>query len=171
MDAAAPPVIVVPGFTPPIQRTPIRLHPLARLRVREGWRVAQDLGVKHLLMTGGDVYPEGTPYVEAEEMAAFLRTLGCAPDRILVEPRARHTTTNLRNAGRILRARGWDHALVVTTKYQWLYLAFPAVSGFHRRCERDLGYRVGDLRPAGLGRVRFTPSPDVEREGPDPRDR
>jgi len=169
--AAAPPVVVVPGFTPSFQRTPIRLHPLARSRVREGWRTARRLGIRTLLMTGGAVYPEGTPYVEAEEMAAFLRALGCPAERILVEPNARHTTTNLRNAGRVLRAQGWDHGLVVTTKYQWLYLAFPAASGFHRRCERELGYRVGALSPAGPGRVRFAPSADVEREGPDPLDR
>ena len=170
MNASAS-VVVVPGFTPPFQRQPIRLHPTARLRVREGWRVAQKRGIQHLIMTGGAVYPEGTPFVEADEMAAFLQTLGCPRERILTEPAARHTTTNLRNTGRMVRARGWSEAIVVTTKYHWLYLAFPRASGFHRRCGKDLGYRVGALTPAGVGQIRFIPSADVDRKGPDPYDR
>jgi hypothetical protein len=164
-------LVIVPGFTPVKQRTPIRLHPAAAARVREAVAIARRHGIARILLSGGAVYPEGTPYVEAEEMAAELRRLGWPEDAIVVEPTARHTTTNLRNAGRIMRARGWGRARVVTDFPQSFYLAFPGISGFHARCQAELGYLLGVLGWAGRERgILFAPGPDVERLGPDARD-
>ncbi|MFT3773089.1 MAG: hypothetical protein QM820_47520 [Minicystis sp.] len=39
------------------------------------------------------------------------------------------------------------------------------LSTFHRRSEKELGYRVGDLTAAGEQHIVFTPSPEVRRVG------
>ena len=51
-------------------------------------------------------------------MRQWLIARGVDPARILVEPCARHTTTNLRNAGRMVLAAGAHEALVVTNGSQ-----------------------------------------------------
>lgn len=71
-----------------------------------------------------------------------------------------------------MRALGLSNALVVTIGGgvagsnffgQDFYLANPTLSTFHARCERELGYRVGDLHGIDEGRIRFTPSVQVDR--------
>lgn len=71
-----------------------------------------------------------------------------------------------------MRALGLSNALVVTIGGgvagsnffgQDFYLANPTLSTFHARCERELGYRVGDLQGIDEGRIRFTPSAQVDR--------
>lgn len=166
-------VLVVPGYTPLDTRvaTP-GVHPVTRRRLE---MAAEDLRANKapfLLVSGGNVYPRGTPYYEAMEMKTALRSMGIDDDSILVDTRARHTTTNLRNAGRMMRALGIPSSVVVTKGGgiggsdffgQDFYLANPTLSTFHSRCERELGYRVGALEGIGDGRILFTPSPDVDR--------
>lgn len=166
-------VLVVPGYTPLDTRvaTP-GVHPVTRRRLE---MAAEDLRANKapfLLLSGGNVYPRGTPFYEAIEMKSAVRSMGIDDDRILVEARARHTTTNLRNAGRMMRALGIPRAVLVTKGGgiggsdffgQDFYLANPTLSTFHSRCERELGYRVGELEGIGDGRILFTPSPDVDR--------
>jgi hypothetical protein len=164
------PVVIVPGYTPPGAAVPVKLHPTCLRRVEQAWTQMQDLGIGWVILTGGAVYPPGTPYIEAEEMAKALRGLGCDGDRILVEPHARHTTTNLRNAGRLMLDRGWRRARVITTLFQAVYLAWPNASGFHRRCERELGYRVGVLSRVGWTGVVYEPSGRVRLPGTDELD-
>jgi hypothetical protein len=98
--------------------------------------------------------------------------MGVAEDVILVEARARHSTTNLRNAGRYMIARGLARALVCAPGGgiggsrvfdQAFYFSHPVISTFHGRCERELGYRVGERAEAGPGRAAFTPAPEVAR--------
>ena len=45
-------------------------------------------------------------------MRDYLIERDVPADRILLEPHARHTTTNLRNAGRIMRALGLETGLL-----------------------------------------------------------
>jgi hypothetical protein len=67
-----------------------------------------------VLVSGGSVHPAGTPLNEALMLREYLLDHGASEEQILVEPHARHTTTNLRNAGRMLRSLGLHSALVVT---------------------------------------------------------
>jgi hypothetical protein len=96
-------------------------------------------------------------------MRQWLVERGVDPARILVEPCARHTTTNMRNAGRMVLAAGHSEALVVTNGSQTYYLAFPWRSGFHLRCLAELGYRVGALEWLGPMHIAFRPSAEVFR--------
>ena len=166
-------LLVVPGYTPIDARaaTP-GVHPVARRRLQMAVDDVRANKAPFVLVSGGNVYPRGTPYFEALEMKAALVAMGIAEDRILVDARARHTTTNLRNAGRLMRALGISKAVIVTKGGgvggsdffgQDFYLANPTLSTFHLRCERELGYRVGDLHAVDDGRIELTPSAEVDR--------
>lgn len=165
-------VIVVPGFTPADRASPERgVHPIAMERLEKAVRALRSGLAPFVLVSGGNVYPRGTPYFEAIEMRAALCEMGVGEDEIFVEARARHTTTNLRNAGRVMRALGLSKALIVTTGGgvplfgQDFYLAHPTISTFHGRCERDLGYRVGTLEADEDRGIAFVPSSEVTRFG------
>jgi hypothetical protein len=61
-------------------------------------------------------------------------------DAILIDPHARHTTTNLRNAAREMYRYGvpFDRvALITTDSYQSAYIESAE---FAKRCEDELGY-------------------------------
>lgn len=60
-----------------------------------------------IVVSGGNVHPNRTPFNEAVEMKRILIEQFAVPaERILIEPHARHTTTNLRNCARLLFAAG-----------------------------------------------------------------
>lgn len=162
------PVVVCPGYASDDQTAP--LHPTARARVVEAARVLRAERALVVLVTGGNVHPPGTPYNEALELRRALLELGVEPDRIAVDPYARHSTTNLRNAGRFLLAHGLERALVSTSRGQSFYFGHPWLSTYHLRCLLSLGYTVGSLRARGARLTAFEPSRRCLRRGDDPLD-
>lgn len=162
---AAFPFVVVPGFTPRFGWR-AGLHPKAIARLERALRALDERLASALIVSGGAVHSADN---EALLMREWLVTRGVDPGRIVVEPCARHTTTNLRNAGRILLALGHREALVVTSDGDWparvreqaFYIGHPWLSGFHARCLLELGYRVGELEWLAPYQVRFRPSPAV----------
>ena len=166
----AEPVLIVPGYTPSIARRPVRLHPRALARVRRADRIARRLGIDRIILSGGAVHPEGTPFLEADEMAKALNQLGWGGDSVILERAARHSYTNLRNAGRIMLDRGWETARVVTGRGHALYMGFGRFSRFERRTLDALGYLPGTIRLVGPGQLIFCPVDDVRRPGTDPLD-
>ncbi len=163
-------VLLVPGYTPLTATGPVRLHERARQRVARAVSVGRTLGIDWIIPSGGAVHPPGTPFVEAEEMAAEFIRLGWRKNRIVLEPRARHTYTNLRNAGRLMLERGWRHARVVTGNAHALYMGFPSLSRFEQTARDELGYFPGALRLVAPGQLLFEPSGACRRLGPDPLD-
>lgn len=103
----------------------------------------------------------GAVHSRVIEAFALMQLLECrekiASDRILVEPCAEHTHTNLRNSGRWLNAMGARAAYLLTD--DWLQSEyFQDVSGFEyllgsvdQRSMRDWGYLVGSWRQASRG--------------------
>lgn len=162
--------VVVPGYTPLHARRPVRLTRQAERRLRRALALAERRPVERIVVSGAAVYPEGTPFVEADEMATWLEAAGWPADRIVREPHARHTHTNLRNAGRLMLERGWAGAFVVTGVLQSFYIASPARSGLLRRSVAELGYYPGDVQRISPRVTLFRPVQDVFRQGPDPRD-
>lgn len=147
------PAIVVPGSGN--DREGVALSPIAHLRLELAARRFRAGLAPLLIVSGGYVHPNQTPYNEAVEMKrALIAEFGIPAEAILIEPHARHTTTNLRNASRLLFRYGipTDRAsLIVTDVLQNDTIASPA---FGARCERELGYmpiRVGQrLSPRDL---------------------
>ncbi|MCP4867193.1 MAG: YdcF family protein [Proteobacteria bacterium] len=163
--------IIVPGYTPSIATRPVRLHPRAAARVRKAIAVAKARSIDWIIVSGGAVHPPGTPFVEADEMAVELIRGGWRKDRIVREPKARHTYTNLRNCGRIMLDRDWATARVVTGLIHALYMGFPSLSQFEEVTLQNLGYAPGTLSLVGPGQLLFAPSDAVRRPGKDPLDR
>lgn len=71
-----------------------------------------------LIVSGGNVHPALTPVNEAVEMKRELMTRYAIPESaIIIEPHARHTTTNFRNAARLMLRYGipMDRPAIATT--------------------------------------------------------
>jgi hypothetical protein len=165
--------LIVPGYTPRLGWSR-GLHPKNVERLERALADLQAGLAPSLIVSGAAVH---SPDNEAVLMREWLIDRGVEPARILIDPCARHTTTNLRNAGRIVLAHGAREALVVSSdEPDWLprpagwrfaeqsyYLGFPWLSTFHLRCLVELGYRVGELEWLEPMHVRFRPSNAVFR--------
>lgn len=126
-----------------------------------------------IIVSGGYVHPKQTAFSEAVEMKRELMFVYGIPEAaVLIDPYARHTTTNVRNAARILfaaRVPADKPSLSVSSKE---HIDSIASQDFVQRCEKELGYM-----PAKFGQrisdvaVEFTPSIDSLQIDPsDPLD-
>jgi hypothetical protein len=164
-------LLIVPGYTPDDAKEPLaRVHPVAAARLDEAAALYREGKSRIVLVSGGNVSPANTPYTEALTMKAYLLERGLPESAIVVEPCARHSTTNLRNAGRFMLKYHLRTALVVTSADQAFYFANGRASTFEERSQSELGYMVGDLKQKTATSVEFAPSDDVLRRGPDTLD-
>lgn len=166
--------LIVPGYTAVNARAEPGVSEIGQRRLVEAERAFRDGLAPFVVLSGGNVHPRGTPYHEAIEMKTALLAMGVPAARVIVDARARHSTTNLRNAGRILRAQGIARGLVVTLGGgvfgsdlfgQDFYFANAWLSTFLGRCRSELGYDVGELEEIAPHRIAFTPSAEVTRVG------
>ncbi|WP_346319316.1 ElyC/SanA/YdcF family protein [Chitinophaga sp. YIM B06452] len=128
--------LLVPGFGPDSPGVRIDHRAVARCKM-----AAERFNRKmapFIIVSGGHVYPHRTPYSEAVEMKRYLvQELHIPASAIIIEPHARHTTTNMRNAGRLLYRFNMPvnkPALAVTDTAQVLMIA-----NLDQRCMRELG--------------------------------
>ncbi len=130
---------MVPGSGPELTTTP--LSPLNKMRLdivaaryRTNW-------APFIVVSGGYCYPFRGPYAEAVEMKRYLMQCWNLPESaIIIDPHARHTTTNFRNANRLLIRYGVPtdkKCVMVSTKSQTDYVDNAA---FDVRNQRELGY-------------------------------
>ena len=131
--------IVVPGIG--LEEDEVGLSPLGVLRIRMAAKRWREGLAPFIIVSGGAVHPNRTPYTEAIEMKrALLTRYGIPASAVVVDPYARHTTTNLRNASRLLFRMGapLDKPVVIMKLDGGPeYILTPA---FARRCEDELGY-------------------------------
>jgi hypothetical protein len=131
--------IVVPGAGG--DRPGIRLSPYGKLRDEIAAKRYREGTAPLVIVSGGFVHPSQTEYSEAIEMKRDLMARFHIPEgAILVDPHARHTTTNLRNAARLLYRYGvpFDRkALVTSDPGQSASIESKA---FVKRCQDELGY-------------------------------
>lgn len=132
-------LILVPGSGP--SDPAVALSPVGMLRCRLGaLRYFEGLA-PFIVVSGGRVHPFKTKYSEAYEMKRYLMDELHVPENaIILEPHARHTTTNLRNAVRLLFRYGMPvekPCLVTTTRSQSYYITADA---FAERCRQELRY-------------------------------
>ncbi|HTN37875.1 MAG TPA: YdcF family protein [Arachidicoccus sp.] len=130
--------ILVPGLGPEIKGQ--RLSPGAKARMRTALDEFNKGVAPFLIVSGGHVHPSKTPYCEAVEMKRFMiDSLDVAPKNVIIEPHARHTTTNLRNATRLIYKFGMPFnkpVLIISDKGQSAYIN----KGMRKVALRDLGY-------------------------------
>lgn len=133
--------ILVPGYGP--DDPGVALSPSGQARADLA-AARFNAGIAPLIvLSGGHVHPDRTPYSEAIEMKKYLiASRGIPAQALLVDPHARHTTTNLRNASRLLYRHGvpTDRPLLVTSDFgQSLYIGHWH-GMFGPRCQDELGY-------------------------------
>jgi hypothetical protein len=121
-----------------------------------------------IVVSGGHVHPYKTPFCEAIEMKKYLTTqLGIPDSAVIIEPHARHTTTNIRNAERLIYLFNMPPdkpALIVTDPMQSLMIEKMA-----GRFINEIGY----LPYKSLERVSQTENvflPDIKAWQEDPND-
>ncbi|MHA1113317.1 MAG: YdcF family protein [Alphaproteobacteria bacterium] len=100
--------------------------PTLRRRLDHGVALYHDGAAPALLVTGGT---RGAQPSEAAAMARLAAAAGVPEAAITVETQARTTLENARNSARIMAARGWSSALLVTDSVHMprARLAFRAV--------------------------------------------
>ncbi len=161
-------ILIVPGVGPEDSGT--ALSPRSKLHVLlAAQRYRQGLA-PFILVSGSAVHPRGTRFVEAVEIRrALIERYGIPADRIILEPYARHTTTNLRNATRHMVALGMPidrPTLIVTDAEQSQYIESKT---FADRNRAELGYLPGAIgRRLSMYDLEFRPSRLSLRQ--DPRD-
>ena len=99
-----------------------------------------------IIVSGGNVWPKETQCYEAIMMKNMLIKMGIPEDKIIVDDKARHSTTNLRNVGRYMLEHGMKKALVTTSPGQDFYFSHPLISSFTVRSISQLGLKIGKLR-------------------------
>ncbi len=98
-------VIVVLGAGP--DRAGLPLAPAGRLRLEPAVKAYHEGKAPFILVSGGYVHPALTPYSEALEMKKALMSEFRVPENaIIVDPQARVTITNMRNAARLIYRYG-----------------------------------------------------------------
>ncbi|EEI90256.1 hypothetical protein HMPREF0765_4207 [Sphingobacterium spiritivorum ATCC 33300] len=125
------------GAGPEVYDQPI--SPGGMLRCRMAARSYFQGLAPFIVVSGGCVHPYKTRYIEAIEMKKYLmQVLNVPEEAILIDPHARHTTTNMRNTARILLHYGFP-----TDKYAIVNSSVPHIDAVEKmadRCVRELGY-------------------------------
>lgn len=130
-------VILIPGAGP--EETGTALSAEGMLRCRLAAQAYHSGKAPYIMPSGGKVHPYKTKFCEAEEMKKYMIDVLHIPAyAIIIEPHARHTTTNMRNGVRLMYKYGIPTSkpgLVVTDKSQTDYIL--AMEG---RCIKELQY-------------------------------
>lgn len=138
-------LVLVPGAGPDTHDRALSEGGMLRCRVA-ALRYFEGLA-PYILVSGGRVHPFKTKYSEAYEMKKFLmETLKVPENVIIMDPHARHTTTNMRNGVRLLYRYGMPvekPCLVSTIRSQSYSITSEA---FVNRCMREINhvpYKLG----------------------------
>ena len=113
--AQAPAIVVLGGAVspPPIGGSEIDLNSAAD-RVWYGARLFHAAKAPMLILSGG-YDPERHAYSEARAMAAFMADLGVPVQALVLEEQSRNTRQNAAYSAALLKARGIDRILLVTS--------------------------------------------------------
>lgn len=160
--------MIVTGVGPEVPD--MALSPFGKFHLRLATSRFAQGDVPFIIVTGGRAHPRATRFAEAEQMRkALIERYGVPADAIVIEPYARHTTTNLRNATRLLMAMGAPlekDTVIVCNPGQSAAIESPA---FAQRNIAELGYEPGKVgRRISPTELEFRPSPQSARV--DPRD-
>lgn len=129
-------VILVPGAGPDDPAMALSAEGMLRCRLAA---IQYNKGLApFIIVSGGKVHPYKTKFCEATEMKKYLMEKLQVPGyAILIEPHARHTTTNMRNAARIMYRYGipFDKAgITCTTRGQSFMIGNTLIA----RCQKEL---------------------------------
>lgn len=137
-------LILIPGAGPDDSETALSAE--AKLRLRMGAFQYLQNKAPFIVVSGGKVHPYKTKYNEAEEMKRYLiQTLQIPENAVIMEPHARHTTTNLRNCVRLVYRYGMPldkPCITSTSRFQSNMIS----TTLPERCKKELDtvpYKLG----------------------------
>lgn len=129
--------ILVPGSGP--QAHGEKISPKCRVRCAHAAELYLQGVAPFIILSGGRAHPAMTEISEAEEMKRYMMDNYGIPEKALIaEPHARHTTTNIRNAVRIMLRCGFPSekpVLITSTSDQ-----LDSIEGksFEKRCLKEM---------------------------------
>ncbi len=130
--------ILVLGSGPPDSA---RLSKTGAKRADQGAQLFLEHKAPLIILSGGHVHPMQTPFNEAIEMKKYVMEKFKIPEKnILIEPYARHTTTNFRNTARLVFRYGIPADLKALVTSSEDHIALITKEGFRIRCSTELGY-------------------------------
>ena len=133
------PAILILGNGPENYRD--TLSALGKLNLQLGALEFQQKKAPFIIVSGGHAHPFRTPFAEAVQMKKeLIQRYHIPEERIIIDPHARHTTTNLRNATRLMLAYNIPidrPSLVVTNN---MHSQYTGANSFAERCLEELGY-------------------------------
>lgn len=150
-----------------------RLSALGKLNIRLGVKEYLEGKAPLIIVSGGHAHPFRAEYAEAIEMKKeLIEQYNIPEDSIIIEPHARHTTTNLRNATRLMikyKIPISHPSLVVTNPS---HSEYTGSSQFIQRCLEELGYLPGVItRRMNPSTLVFQPKMESLQQNPlDPLD-
>lgn len=150
-----------------------RLSAIGKLNIQLGVLEYEAKKAPLIIVSGGHAHPFRAPFCEAIEMKKELMEVYHVPEEnILVDPFARHTTTNLRNATRLMIASEMPldmKSIVVTNASHSEYVGNP---NFNARCLEELGYLPAIiLKRVNATALEFMPNIESLHQNPiDPLD-
>lgn len=129
-------MILVPGQGP--EKDGVAIDPMGINRCRMAEEYFKNGAAPFIVVSGGHVHPNKTPFCEAVEMKKYMvKEFNIPEDAIFIEPHARHTTTNMRNTARMIYRFGIPadkKILIVTDPVQNAFLV-----GMEKRFMTELG--------------------------------
>lgn len=129
-------VIMLPGAGPENPAVPLSAEGMLRCRLA-AMQYHQGMA-PFIVPSGGKVHPYKTKYCEAIEMKKYLvEKLSVPANAVIIEPHARHTTTNMRNTVRLMYRYGipFDKmGISCTTRGQSMMIEKTLID----RCLREL---------------------------------
>ncbi|HEY9486928.1 MAG TPA: YdcF family protein [Chryseosolibacter sp.] len=135
-DAFEYTLILVPGAGP--DEPQVALSSIGMLRCRIAAQRFFEGMAPFIVVSGGRVHPYKTKYNEAYEMKKYLVEVMNVPEEaIIMEPHARHTTTNMRNTARLIFRYGMPFdkpCISSTSRSQSFYITDKLAS----RCQKEL---------------------------------
>jgi hypothetical protein len=136
-----------------------RLSPIGAQRTDVAAELFRQKKAPLIIVSGGHVHPMQTPYCEAIEMKKYLIDKYKIPEtRILVEPYARHTTTNFRDGARLAFRYHIPTALALVTSSED-HIASVTRDEFRTRNLNELGYFPAEfIRRISAVEAEFKPS-------------
>ena len=118
-----------------------RLSTIGAKRADQGAQLFLEHKAPIIILSGGHVHPMQTPFCEAIEMKKYVMEKFKIPERnILIDPHARHTTTNLRNAARLVFRYGIPAERTALVTSSEGHIASTTKASFRSRCLKELGY-------------------------------
>jgi hypothetical protein len=112
-----------------------------KMRLARAARLYREGKAPFLVVSGGNVHPALTPFNEAIEMKReLMQRYGIPADAIIIEPHARHTTTNFRNTARLMIRYGipLDKPAIATTSEG--HSQYAGGEGLDQKAMEEIGF-------------------------------